>query len=635
MKNLIQKIKNNKTLKKTQNKNFKLGFNKFKSELSENKRHLWIFVAGIIVTGAYDSLIPFFTGKIIDTIKNLSKVEIFGFEVYSFYILILVILLVRVTGTIVTVFYTQYFLANISNNVFKKYKKKYFEIISKYPVSFFKENQLGKITYLSNSGASSLSETVFKTSDLFSSVVFSISSLIFILFISYKVFFLILFFSLIYIGYFYLTVNERVKVTKEFNQVNKDISSFVTEKLNFLIEIKRFNKEGAESRNVNDKFNSDYENKFVNKRNFQIKNFSVISMLFHTMFTSVYFYVFYIYLNGGVTIGEVISLSMYAGWIVRNNNYILRTVSSYVDAFTIVGDSEEILQHQKENYSKGKTRIKNLQGEIEFKNVVFEYKQEESKEAENNEKSDNENKKTKRQKTEKEKNNFSLKKLNIKINKGEKVAFVGESGSGKTTSVDLIGAFLYPQKGEVLVDGVQTNKVNLNDLRKNIAYVSQDISIFNTTVKENIAYGSLRKKVSQKDIEESAKEASIDKFINNLKDGYETNVGEKGLKLSGGQKQRISIARAFLKNPKILILDEPTSALDIESEKKVTKSLESLMKDKTTIIIAHRLSTIKNVDRIFVFKDGEVVESGSYKELVEKKGEFYKMVEMHLEFSQI
>jgi ABC-type multidrug transport system fused ATPase/permease subunit len=158
--------------------------------------------------------------------------------------------------------------------------------------------------------------------------------------------------------------------------------------------------------------------------------------------------------------------------------------------------------------------------------------------------------------------------------------------------------------------------------------VSQDIAIFNSTIGENIAYGA-PKKVSQAEIEEAARLAHIDEFIQNLPRGYKTRVGEKGLRLSGGQKQRIAIARAILRNPKILILDEPTSALDIVSEKYITESLEELMKNRTTIIIAHRLSTVRKTDKIFVFNDGEVVEDGSYDELISQKGEFNKMVELH------
>jgi ABC-type multidrug transport system fused ATPase/permease subunit len=172
----------------------------------------------------------------------------------------------------------------------------------------------------------------------------------------------------------------------------------------------------------------------------------------------------------------------------------------------------------------------------------------------------------------------------------------------------------------------------LHDLRSSIAYVSQDIAIFNSTIGENIAYGAVDD-ISEGKTIRAAKMAHIHDFIEGLPDGYKTSVGEKGLKLSGGQKQRIAIARAVLRDPKILILDEPTSALDIASEKHITESLKELMKGRTTIIIAHRLSTVADADKIFVFKEGKIAEEGNFKELISQNGEFKKMVDLHEQLS--
>ncbi len=236
------------------------------------------------------------------------------------------------------------------------------------------------------------------------------------------------------------------------------------------------------------------------------------------------------------------------------------------------------------------------------------------------------------EKNKSEKKKFSLKNINLKIEKGQKVAFVGESGGGKSTAVELVGGFYFPNSGEILIDEISTKKWNLHDLRSSIAYVSQDIAIFNSTIGENISYGAISD-VSENKIKKAAKLANISEFIEKLPEGYKTKVGEKGLKLSGGQKQRIAIARAILRNPKILNLDEPTSALDIVSEKYITESLKALMKGRTTIIIAHRLSTVADADKIFVFKNGKVVESGNYKNLISQNGEFKKMVDLHEQLS--
>lgn len=333
------------------------------------------------------------------------------------------------------------------------------------------------------------------------------------------------------------------------------------------------------------------------------------------------------YQKGEVTVGSILAIAMYSRYLLNVVRGILENINSFVEKFVLVGDTELLLSRVPENYSKGKTRV-DVQGEVEFKNVSFGYEQEQDL-AEPNP-ADTTNKLSKK---EKEKKVFSLKNINLKIEKGSKVAFVGESGGGKSTSIELVGGFYFPNKGEVFVDGVSTKDINLNDLRSSIAYVSQDIAIFNTTIGENISYGLNQGLKSKKEIEEkvkkAAEQANIEEFISSLPEGYNTKVGEKGLKLSGGQKQRIAIARAILRNPKILILDEPTSALDIESETKITKALENVMKGRTTIIIAHRISTVRDTDNIFVFKGGQIVQSDTYKNLANTDGEFKKMVELH------
>ncbi|MEA3272888.1 MAG: ATP-binding cassette domain-containing protein, partial [Patescibacteria group bacterium] len=186
------------------------------------------------------------------------------------------------------------------------------------------------------------------------------------------------------------------------------------------------------------------------------------------------------------------------------------------------------------------------------------------------------------------------------------MAFVGESGVGKSTIVDLVSGYYFADKGEVLIGGVNIKKIDLNFLRKNIAVVPQEVLLFDGTIKSNIKYGTLG--ASDKDIKRVAKEAYASEFIEKMPNKYNQIIGERGIKLSVGQKQRIAIAKAMLRDPKILILDEPTSALDVRAEKYISEALEKLMKGRTSIIIAHRLSTVRKVDKIFVFDRGEVVE---------------------------
>jgi len=236
--------------------------------------------------------------------------------------------------------------------------------------------------------------------------------------------------------------------------------------------------------------------------------------------------------------------------------------------------------------------FKDVQGEIEFKNATFKYEGSEE----------------------------ILSNINLKIEKGKTLALVGPSGGGKTTICHLIPRFYELNKGKITIDGEDIKEITLKSLRKNIGIVQQDVFLFTGTIKDNILYGN--PEANDDEVIEAAKNANIHDFIISLPEGYETYVGERGVKLSGGQKQRISIARVFLKNPPILILDEATSALDNTSELIIQKSLEKLSKGRTSIIVAHRLSTVKNADEIVVLTNKGIVEKGAHKELI-NSGEIY------------
>lgn len=222
-----------------------------------------------------------------------------------------------------------------------------------------------------------------------------------------------------------------------------------------------------------------------------------------------------------------------------------------------------------------------------------------------------------------------LTKINLSVNEGESIALVGPSGGGKTTLCSLIPRFYDVCEGKILIDGKDIRSVTLSSLRNNIGVVAQDVYLFSGTVRENIAYG--KSDATDEEIKEAAVLAGAHEFISSLPDGYDTYVGERGVKLSGGQKQRISIARVFLKNPPILILDEATSALDNESEKLVQHSLETLAKGRTTFTIAHRLTTIKNADRILVLTEDGIIEEGNHKELMALGGAYSELYKLYSE----
>ena len=252
--------------------------------------------------------------------------------------------------------------------------------------------------------------------------------------------------------------------------------------------------------------------------------------------------------------------------------------------------------------AKDAVKLENVRGEVEFSDVSFAY--------------DSGDKNV-------------LTHLNLKVRAGESIALVGPSGGGKTTLCSLIPRFYEVSSGSILVDGKDIKKVTMASLRDNIGVVQQDVYLFSGSVRENIAYG--KNGATDEEIIEAATLAGAHEFISSLPDGYDTYVGERGVKLSGGQKQRISIARLFLKNPPILILDEATSALDNESEKLVQESLEKLARGRTTFTIAHRLTTIRNADRILVLTENGIEESGTHKELIEKGGLYSELYKLYSE----
>ena len=252
--------------------------------------------------------------------------------------------------------------------------------------------------------------------------------------------------------------------------------------------------------------------------------------------------------------------------------------------------------------AEGAVDLENVEGRIDFNDVAFSYND----------------------KTE------VLKNINITINKGETVALVGPSGSGKTTFCNLIPRFYEVNEGSITIDGKDIRSLTLSSLRRNIGVVQQDVYLFTGTIRDNIIYG--KPDATREEIIRAAKLANAHDFIMELENGYDTFVGERGVKLSGGQKQRISIARAFLKNPPILILDEATSSLDNESERLVQESLKLLTEGRTTLIIAHRLSTIRNADKIIVLTANGIEEQGTHQELIEKGGVY---AALHREVSQL
>ena len=302
-------------------------------------------------------------------------------------------------------------------------------------------------------------------------------------------------------------------------------------------------------------------------------------------------------IKGFIEPGDLVAYTLYVSTLLATIRRIIEFAEQFQRGMTGIDRFMELMDANIDIFDEeGAKPLADTKGEISFEDVSFEYPDD---------------------------RNPVLSHINLTIRPGEKVALVGPSGGGKTTLCSLVPRFYDPTEGRISIDGHDIREVTLKSLRSTVGVVQQDVYLFSGTVFENIEYG--RPGASMDDVIAAAKMAGAHEFIAGLKDGYNTYVGERGVKLSGGQKQRISIARVFLKNPPVLILDEATSALDNESEQLVSQSLERLSQGRTTVTIAHRLTTIQNADRILVLSDNRILEEGSHEELLLNKGMYYQL----------
>ena len=302
------------------------------------------------------------------------------------------------------------------------------------------------------------------------------------------------------------------------------------------------------------------------------------------------------YYNGIIDTGEFAAYLLFISLFLNPIRRFVTLFEQLNEGMTGFKRFTEIMDEAPEEEAENAVALENIKGDIEFDNVSFRYSEEDGKEV--------------------------LSNLSMKIAAGKTVALVGPSGGGKTTVCNIIPRFYEIESGKVTIDGIDIRDVSRLSLRQNIGIVSQDVFLFNGTVRENIAYG--KSDATDEEIAEAAKKANIYDYVMSMEHGFDTEVGERGVTLSGGQKQRISIARVFLKNPSILILDEATSALDNATEVMIQASLEELAKGRTVLVVAHRLSTVKNADEIIVISKNGIEERGTHEQLLEIEGGIYK-----------
>lgn len=379
--------------------------------------------------------------------------------------------------------------------------------------------------------------------------------------------------------------------TKEFRQQLENTSSAVYDMEELIPVTRAHSLENVEVKKLTRSitkiaecgYKSDSTHSFFGALCWALVNFFQIVCLFVTAFMA---------FKKFISIGEISLYQTYFSSLSNNVMsivYLLPAITRGADAIRSIG---EILSADDIEKNHDKPKFKNLEGKYEFKNVYFNYDMQ----------------------------THVLNGLDLTVNVGETVALVGESGSGKSTIINLVVGFNFAESGELLIDGQNVKDFDLRSYRKYISVVPQNSILFSGTVRENITYGN---EYTDSQIAEAVHAAQLDSVIEHLPNGLDTSVGEHGAKLSGGQRQRISIARAIIRNPKVIIFDEATSALDSVTEREIQAAIDNLTRDRTTFIVAHRLSTIKNADKIAVIKDGKCVEYGTYDQLIEKRGEFY------------
>jgi ABC-type multidrug transport system fused ATPase/permease subunit len=398
------------------------------------------------------------------------------------------------------------------------------------------------------------------------------------------------------VKYFYGKLRHLTRVR---SQALAEVQGHLHERVQGMPVIRSFATEEFEQEQFA-KENSNFLNKALDHTSWNARTFAVVNTLTDISPLIVISYAGYQVIQGQLTIGTMVAFIAYIEQLYNPLRRLINSSTTLTQAFASMDRVFEFIDVPYEVVDKPNAKVANdIRGKVEFQNISFRYQENEA---------------------------LIIEGLSLQVKKGETVALVGMSGGGKSTLVSLLPRFYDVTDGRILLDDIDIRDYQAQSLREQIGMVLQDTFLFSNTVRENILIG--KPDATEEEVIRAAKAANAHDFISKLPNGYDTKVGERGVKLSGGQKQRVSIARVFLKNPPILILDEATSALDLESEQFIQEALENLAKDRTTFIVAHRLSTITHANKIVLIEDGNVVEQGTHQELMKKKGHYYKLFQI-------
>ena len=486
-------------------------------------------------------------------------------------------------------YFMQYFGHLVGVGMQGDMRRDMFKHLEKLPNSFFDNTRTGDLMSRMINDLMDISELAHHgPEDLFISIIMFLGSFIILSTINLPLTILIFAFVPFIVIF---TLKKRKKMNKCFMETRVHTSAINSTLENSIAGI-RISKAFIAEEYENEKFNKG-NNKFKEVRK---QSYKVMAEYFAGVNFGVDILDYVVLIAGGIftyynaiKLGDFLAYMLYVKLFTDPIKKLINFVEQYQNGMTGFKRFIEIMSVEEEKEKDNAIELEKVEGHIKFDNVCFSYE-----------------------------NEKILNNITLSIEKGKMLALVGPSGGGKTTFCNLIPRFYDVDKGDIKIDGKSIYDIKLDSLRKNIGIVQQEVFLYTGTIKENIKYG--KQDASDDEVVEAAKKANIHEFIMGLKDGYDTYIGERGIKLSGGQKQRISIARVFLKNPPILILDEATSALDNVTEYLIQKSLEELCKDRTTIVVAHRLSTIKSADEIIVLNDKGIEERGSHKELIKKGG---------------
>lgn len=562
---------------------------------------LQIFITLIIgiIKFAIPLLIPLLIKYVIDDIvgsPDLSSADKTGSLIKIMGIMIVVFVIVRPPIE----YYRQYFAQWVASKILYDIRDRLFTHIQKLSFKYYANTRAGEvISRVINDVEQTKTFVITGLMNLW----LDIATILIAVAIMMKMDFTLTIVSLILFPFYGFSVryffgNLR-KLTRARSQALAEVQGYLHERVQGMAVIKSFAIEDYEQTQF-DKQNDNFLTKAIDHTKWNAKAFAVVNTITDIAPLLVIGYSAYQVIQGNLSTGTMMAFIAY---IDRLYNPLRRLVNSSTTLTQSIASMDRVFELIDEKYDIDDTpnavECKAVKGDIDFEQVSFAYD---------------------------EKEDLVLKNISLNVKKGETIALVGMSGGGKSSLVGLIPRFYDVTEGKILLDGKDIRSFKVRTLRDKIGMVLQDNILFSESVKTNILLG--KPDASDEEVIEAAKAANAHEFIMNLPNGYDTRVGERGVKLSGGQKQRVAIARIFLKNPPILILDEATSALDLESEHLIQEALEDLAKDRTTFIVAHRLSTITHADRIILIEHGEISEVGSHDELMKLQGNYYKLFQV-------